>query len=306
MTTTQPDNRATIDRPEWLTVSSWPFQIRYATIRGTSIAYTDEGKGPTVLLVHDGMCSFLWVHLIGRLCESFRVVSLDFPGSGLSPEGGSPPRLEADTAILEAFVAHLGLTDLTLVTHDLGGGVGLGFATRHPDMISGLVLINTFAWPAATPGLRGMLRVMGSRPMTAINSTTNLVARATSSRFGVGRHFDRDQKRAFTMMFRDKTTRRRLNALMASVRSESDYLSEIEGHLDRLATKPALTIFGERNDPFRFQERWRMHFPDVEQMVIPDGYHFPMCDDPDAVAERITRWHEDRVANPGDNEDERI
>jgi len=291
MTTTQPDNQHIIHRPDWLSERAWPFQIRTAIIAGTPVAYTDEGKGPVVLLVHDGLCSYLWVHLIDRLYETFRVVTLDFPGSGLSPEVDSPPRLETDSVILEAFVTHLGLTDMTLVTHDLGGGVGLGLATRRPDTITGLVLINTFAWPVTTPGLRGMLRVMGGRLMTAINSATNLVAQATSSRFGVGRHFDRDQKRAFTMMFRHKTSRRRFNALMASATSESAYLSEIEKHLDRLVAKPALTIFRKRNDPLLCQERWRMHFPDAEQMVIPGGYHFPMCDDPDGVAERIVAWH---------------
>jgi haloalkane dehalogenase len=294
MTTMQPDNQTTILRPEWLSERAWPFEIRTALIGGTPIAFTDEGSGPTLLLVHDGMCSYLWVHLIQLLRDRFRVVTLDFPGSGLSPEGALRPGLETDSRILEGLVAHLDLTDLTLVVHDLGGGVGLGLATRHPDLIAGLALINTFAWPATTPGLRGMLRLMGSPLMTAINSRTNLVARATSGRFGVGRHFDREQKDAFLAMFRHKTSRQRFNSLIASAITESEYLSGVEGRLDQLAAKPALMIFGKRNDPFRFQGKWRAHFPDVEQMVIQGGYHFPMCDDPDGVAERIALWRGNR------------
>lgn len=294
MKSIQPDNQTSIVRPDWLSDRAWPFEIRTAVIDGAMIAYTDEGSGPTLLLVHDGLCSYLWIHLIERLRRAFRVVTLDFPGSGLSADPGRPPRLEEDSQVLEALVSNLGLTALTLVVHDLGGSVGLGFATRNPRSIDGLVLINTFAWRPTTPGLRGMLRLMGSRPLAALNSGTNLMAHATSSRFGVGRHFDREHKQAFVGMFRHRTSRKRFHALMASAILEDEYLSDVEGRIERLATKPALTIFGKRNDPFRFQEKWREHFPDVEQMVIPGGYHFPMCDDPEGVAQRIADWHGNR------------
>lgn len=295
MTKTQPDNQATFRRPEWLSEEAWPFEIRSVAVDRTQVAYTDEGTGPILLLVHDGMCSYLWVHLIERLRHRFRIVTLDFPGSGLSAETDVSPGLETDSRLLEDFVARLGLTDLTLVVHDLGGGVGLGWATRRPDLVQGLVLVNTFAWPPISRGLRGMLRLMGSRPMAAINSRTNLMARATSSRFGVGRHFDREKKRAFVGMFRRRDSRRRFHALMASALSDVDYLTQVEEDLHRLAAKPVLTIFGKRNDPFQFQATWREHYPDMEQMQIPGGYHFPMCDAPDDVAERIADWHHRRV-----------
>lgn len=301
MTHTQPDNIVTIERPDWLSKEAWPYEIKTAHIGGAtmakriSCAYTDEGDGPALLLVHDGMCSYLWSHLIGRLRNRFRVVTLDFPGSGLSPDVDRALSLEADSRLLEQFVHHLGLSDLTLVVHDLGGPVGLGFATRHPESARGLALVNTFAWPPHTAALRGILRLMGSRPMAALNSGTNLMARMSSSRFGVGRHFSGEQKQAFLGMFRRKASRRRFHTLMASALRDVDYLAEVEAGLSALSEKPALTIFGKRNDPFGFQERWFTHFPDAEQMVIPGGYHFPMCDEPDGVAERIASWHETTV-----------
>ena len=305
MTNTRPDNQTTIERPEGLTAEVWPYEIETAQLdqatvakfdgielERISLAYTDEGEGPTLLLVHDGMCSYLWVHLIERLRDRFRVVTLDFPGSGLSPASDEPVSLETDSRLLESFVDHLELTDITLVVHDLGGGVGLAFATRRPELIAGLALVNTFAWPPHTTPLRGMLRLMGSRPMAAFNSVTNFMARASSSRFGVGRHFTREQKRAFLQMFRRKVSRRRFHALMASAARSGDYLANVEAGLSKLSGKPALTIFGKRNDPFRFQDRWLTLFPEADQMVIRGGYHFPMCDDPDGVAERIAEWHQ--------------
>jgi len=54
---------------------------------------------------------------------------------------------------------------------------------------------------------------------------------------------------------------------------------------------PLLTIFGERNDPLKFQPRWKALFPEARQVVVSKGNHFPMCDDPDLVATSIRDWY---------------
>jgi haloalkane dehalogenase len=59
---------------------------------------------------------------------------------------------------------------------------------------------------------------------------------------------------------------------------------------------PVLTIFGERNDPFEFQKRWKRLFPGARQVLVPNGHHFPMCDDPTLVASSIRAWRRDVVA----------
>ncbi len=294
MTSTTHDK--TIERPSWLTEEVWPFEVRSVDVDEHRIAYTDEGRGPVLLLVHDGMWSYVWGSLIDRLREEYRVVTLDFPGSGLSPQSDHPTSLEADSHLLEGFADALGLAKITLVLHDLGGAVGMGLAARRPELIDGFVLVNTFAWPPHVASLRMMLAVMGSAPMRAFDVATNLVPRLTSGAFGIGRHLGEAGRRAFLGGFRAKTPRRRFHDLMAAARAETDYLAAVEEALgSTLATKPALTIYGERNDPFGFQEKFRNHFADVDEMVIPKGNHFPMADEPDAVARRIAGWHEAKV-----------
>ena len=59
---------------------------------------------------------------------------------------------------------------------------------------------------------------------------------------------------------------------------------------------PVLTIFGERNDPFEFQKCWKVLFPSARQLVVPNGHHFPMCDDPTLVATSIKGWYRDVAA----------
>lgn len=65
---------------------------------------------------------------------------------------------------------------------------------------------------------------------------------------------------------------------------------------ERFADRPVLTIYGERNDPFGFQERFRRYFeqPPTEH-VLERGNHFPMCDDPGAFTEWVRAWESESV-----------
>ena len=63
-----------------------------------------------------------------------------------------------------------------------------------------------------------------------------------------------------------------------------------------LAKLPMVTIFGERNDPLGFQPRWKALFPEARQVIVSQGNHFPMCDDPELVASTIREFHYRKVA----------
>ncbi len=249
--------------------------------------------GPTLLLVHDGFWSFVWGQVIDRLRDRFRVITLDFPGSGLSPAADRAVGLESDSFLLEAFVDQMALDRVTLVAHDLGGPVGIGIGLRRPELIDGMVLANTFAWPPAHRGLRAMFAIMSSRPITAFNVATNLVPRLSSGNFGVGRHLDNAQREAFLGGLQLRHSRLRFHQLMSSARISGGYLASLETALrTTLHDRPVLTIYGERNDPFGFQARFKEILPHAEELVVPKGNHFPMCDDPDGFAHRIATWHQ--------------
>ena len=69
----------------------------------------------------------------------------------------------------------------------------------------------------------------------------------------------------------------------------------IDNTIRALATRPVLTIFGKRNDPLRFQPKWKLRLPHARQITVAKGYHFPMCDNPTLVAETIDNWHRGEI-----------
>ena len=179
-------------RPAWLSDHVWPFPLASIHVGDRRVVYSDTGgDGPVLLFCHAGLWSLLWRDLMAALGGRYRCVTFDPPGSGLSdrlPRGEQALRIVARAA--GALVDDLDLRDVTLVLHDLGGLAALAAVDARSDRVAGLVAINTFAWrPHGV--LRPALRVFGSAAMRELDAFTGLLPAASSSRFGVGRHFDR-------------------------------------------------------------------------------------------------------------------
>src|SRR5690348_12052967 len=101
-------------RPAWLPATTFPFQSRFVTIDGKRIHYIDEGSGPALLFVSAGQWSFMFRDVILRLRGQFRCLTLDFPGSGLSPDVRCfDQSVRANAWILDGFIDSLDLQDVT-------------------------------------------------------------------------------------------------------------------------------------------------------------------------------------------------
>lgn len=284
-----------IQRPTWLSAEHWPFPTAALATPVGRIAVTDIGSGPTLLFVHVGSWSFVWRDLLLELSPHYRCVTLDAPGSGLSAQPHSPVSLRGAASAVSSVIEALDLHEITIIFHDVGGPAGLAAAAEHPKRIAGLVALNAIGWRPSGIALRGMLGVVGSAPARALGGLSGWLARLSASSFGAGRHWTRSDRRVFLAGL-DRPARRNIHRYLNALRRESDLLRRVETALSEdLARLPLLTVFGSRNDPFGLAERWKQFFPTAEQRIVPGGNHYPMGDDPRAVAEWIRRWHAEHV-----------
>jgi haloalkane dehalogenase len=283
-----------LTRPGWLPADVWPFETGALDVDGSVVAVSEVGSGPT-LLFYTGIGSFVWRDVMLRLSRDFRCITLDPPGIGLSaPIARSDATLRRSATAVATTLEALDLQNATLVVHDSGGPPAFAAAGRHSKRVRALVGVNTFGWRPSGAAFRGMLAVMGSGVTRQISLTTGALAWLTSTSFGVSRHLDDASRRAYRA------------GVQTSMPAFHDYLNDAR-HSDLyddvarviagpLAHRPLLTIFGERNDPLKFQPQWKARFPLARQIVVSKGNHFPMCDAPDLVADEIRRWYGECVA----------
>ena len=109
-----------------------------------------------IVLVHGagGDCSH-WPAELGGL-EVANVHFLDLPGHGRSlGQGRNDVSAYAD--VVDAFVAELGLRQVALIGHSMGGATALTLALRHPLWLDALVLVGTGARLRVMPHLLDLL-----------------------------------------------------------------------------------------------------------------------------------------------------
>lgn len=99
---------------------------------GVELAYSIEGEGDTVMLLHGWGCDRnIWVATRELLRQSKRVVTVDFAGFGLSDEPNAVWGVEEYTRSIEALARELGIESPTLIGHSFGGRVAIVYASRN-------------------------------------------------------------------------------------------------------------------------------------------------------------------------------
>jgi pimeloyl-ACP methyl ester carboxylesterase len=169
---------------------------------GRRIRVHQTGEGPPIVFVHGALVNAnLWRKVVPRL-EGFTRIALDLPlGSHLEP---MPRDADLSSAALADLLADaieaLGLTGVTVVGNDTGGGLTQIAAARRPERIGALVLTSCDAFenfpprffrivlaparfPGAIPiafGACGCARCAACRSPTAGSRTSRSTARPTT------------------------------------------------------------------------------------------------------------------------------
>jgi haloalkane dehalogenase len=280
-------------RPFSVSASEYPFDDHWLPYRGGLVHYVDQGRGPAVLLLHGNPTwSYLYRHVIKELRATHRLVAPDYPGFGMST-APSPYRFtpQEHAAAVEHVIERLQLKDFVLVVQDWGGPIGMSYAVRHRENLRGVVVMNSWAWPASVPQ-RLFSLVMGGWPLGYwLQTRRNFFARVLVPR-GIF-HAERvtpELRRAYTAPFPTPQSRMPTWVFPRHIRKARSWLGAIESELAVLEDLPARIVWGTKDVPgFRPQEmaRWQQHLKRSQVEALDDASHFVQEDRPDRVAAAI-------------------
>jgi pimeloyl-ACP methyl ester carboxylesterase len=122
----------------------------------TRVHIRDVGPrdAPVLVLIHGSNASlFTWEPWAKRLSNSFRVVSLDLPGHGLT--GAVPSADYSQKGMVEfvkAVTDKLGIKKFAIAGNSMGGGVAARFAETYPDSLTHLILVDAAGMPSKEGG----------------------------------------------------------------------------------------------------------------------------------------------------------
>jgi class 3 adenylate cyclase len=135
-------------------------ETKYARCDNLHIAYQVIGEGPSDLVFVPGVVSHLehqWdeplqAAFFRRLASFARLIRFDKRGAGLSDRTERMPSIEERMDDVRAVMDAAGSERAAILGLSEGGPMGIVFAATFPHRVSELILWNTFARLAWTPG----------------------------------------------------------------------------------------------------------------------------------------------------------
>ena len=262
-------------------------------INDTTIWYERDGAGVPCLVLHGGLGvdHTLYRKTLQPLAGRLELVFVDHRGNGRS---GRPP---PDTITIEqladdaASVAHeFGFAQTLVFGHSYGGFVAQELTLRHPDLVRGLMLIDT------TPGQLGTGETeddyRGEPPppefLALVSQLPESDAQLADSMSDLMPFYLHDGDVADALAAFDGTIYSR-DAMMQGFLALSTWSA-----VDRLATitAPTLVAVG-RHDLFTAApqaERIADRIPHAERVVFERSGHFPWFDEPSLFFQVLNGW----------------
>lgn len=120
----------------------------FTTTGGTALAFVEEGSGTVpVVLLHDFDVAggVLWDGVVASLGEKVTALRIDLPGFGLSdrvPEEGSSHTVAVMAEMVSEVVGDRFDGPVVFAGVGLGGEVAAEIAVIHPEIVSGLVMVD--------------------------------------------------------------------------------------------------------------------------------------------------------------------
>ena len=263
----------------------------------------EDSPHPPVVFVHGILVdSRLWDQVAEALANrGFRCYLPNWPlGSHTIPvNDGAELSPRAVATMIRDFVVELGLSDVTLVGNDTGGGLCQLVIDSYPDLVGRLVLTNCDAFDKFPPFPFNLVFALLRGPVSIKVLFEQMRLKALRhSPLGFGLLVNPDAQLTASWLEPGRTDvriRRDLARLLRAV-AKTD-LTDVATRLPRF-TKPVTIVWGQRDRAFTpaLGRRLAALFPDSTLIEVPEARTFVSLDNPAAVIDAVATIGAGRLA----------
>ena len=262
---------------------------------GSTVHIRDEGNpdGEVLILLHGfGMSLHVWEKWVAELGDTYRLVSFDWPGHGLStPVRDDDYSRNAMTRYLTNVLDWMNIDKFVLVGHAMGGGIAMNYIVDNPKKVQALVLIGASGLKIdrsdEAPRVMKLTKYPGMstalRYITPYETLKNTVIRTYGSE-----------------SFVNKELVDRYYELMVNSTNREIYIKQIkqmtldeplDAHIGRL-NHPTLLIWGEEDEivGLKYAKRLRSIILSARLVSYQGVGHLPMDVLPKVTAKDLTNF----------------
>ena len=264
----------------------------------------DVGEGDPIVFLHGNpTSSYLWRNIIPHLSEQGRCIAPDLIGMGESDHPDIPYRYDDQYQYLCDFLDALGIdSNVTLVLHDWGSGLGFRWAHEHESSVKGIAfmeaMIRLFSWDRIPTNARvaiRMMRIPGLGWLMA--SVGNLFVKKMLPDM-VHRDLDPVAKQHYASAFPTISSRKAVRQWPRELPIDGkpgDNAVPIGAYAEWLTQTQLPKILFFANPGAAITESdvvWcNENLPNLRTVDIGDGLHFIQEDDPEVIGAELSKWH---------------
>jgi len=222
------------------------------------------GQGQPLVLLHGLFGSAdNWGSIAKHFSQHYQVISVDLRNHGRSPHSDTqtyPDMADDLLAVLDA----LGLSQVHLLGHSLGGKVAMQFATQYPDRVNKLIVVDMAmrAYPDRYTQLMDHMLAVDLSQMASRNEVDNALKDAIPNL--------RVRQFLLTNLVKNEAHLQWRINLPALKTNYATLIAAVNVHFDQ----PSLFIRGERSDYVNARDitELQQHFPQAQFVTLPTDH----------------------------------
>jgi 4,5:9,10-diseco-3-hydroxy-5,9,17-trioxoandrosta-1(10),2-diene-4-oate hydrolase len=274
--------------------NSGPIRELFVTVDGVRVHYQRAGSGPPLLLIHGLVGSALnWRLNIEDLSKDSTVYAIDLLNMGQSDRvPGLDASLLATASAIARWMEAVGLERADVAGHSHGGAVAMMLAAQHPERVGKMILFAP-ANPFCDLG-RQLISFYKTRPGQMLAKLipalpTFIKATALGRMYGDPSRATRASLEGYTAGL---ATPGSVNHVLQIVQSWYSDMALLRAALSRLATRPTLLIWGDRDRAVGLSSAKQLHklLSQSELLVIPGVGHIAFEEMPEICNRAMREW----------------
>lgn len=285
--------------------AEFPFESKYIEVHGAKMHYIDEGQGDPILFLHGNPTSnYLWRNVIPYLLPHARCIAPDLIGMGKSDKPDLDYRFFDHSEYLEGFIEELQLSNVTLVLHDWGSGLGFHYGMRHESNLKGIAFMESMVKPLKWEDLSSTNR-LGFRLFRTpgvgwfMISVMNIFLTQFMSQ-GIVRKLSAEEKDVYEAPYKTISSRKPIRRWPTEVPINgrpSDVHEVIANYSQKLQESELSKILFVADPGVLItaaDAEWcKQHIKNLQVVDIGEGLHFVQEDNPHLIGRELARWYQE-------------
>lgn len=266
--------------------------LKFVKIQGQRIAYSDDGSGDPLVLLHGISYSrYCFRHNVPILSRFARVICPDLIGHGKSDKPYFfDYSISNQARMVSDLCSEIGINEIVLGGCSMGGAIAMQTAIDYPKLVKKLILVDTAGMDIDIKSPNSIFRIPILGHFVAYLAASGFV-RSTRARMTSDVEDESDTE------FREylKETRRpsALFAGISNMRANGTF--RIDG-IGRIEQK-TLVVWGERDQLFSIRSARAIarNIPDSRLVVLPEAGHLPNEEKPADFNQVVIDFLLDRI-----------